>query len=205
MLKKYMQNILDIRAKHRGRLFFLPLIVTIIIIGGMVACSNRTQSYNTNSGQDDIRAKLSEITVDDLDLTVNPGVEVKIDFENADLIIFHGDFGLFGYDLNKQEIIFSVDFIKAAGIEGSVQGSRGTAVDVSGDGETIIISYYDVEKDIRGMACYINVPTLTYIYGEYRPLESTFQSDSTRGYIRTGLEIGTLRYIRDDKEWLLFN
>ena len=46
MLKKYMQNILDIRAKHRGRLFFLPLIVTIIIIGGMVACSNRTQSYD---------------------------------------------------------------------------------------------------------------------------------------------------------------
>ena len=88
MLKEHMQNILDIRAKHWGRLFFLPLIVTIIIIGGMVACSNRTQSYDTNSGQDDIRAKLSEITVDDLDLTVNPGVEIKIDFENADLIIF---------------------------------------------------------------------------------------------------------------------
>ncbi len=44
MIKECMQNILNVRTKRRGRLSFLLLTMTIIIIGGMVACSNQSSS-----------------------------------------------------------------------------------------------------------------------------------------------------------------
>ena len=49
------------------------------------------------------------------------------------------------------------------------------------------------------------VPTLTYTRGEYRPIENAFSRENAVGYIRTTLEIGTTRYIRGDKEWLVFD
>ncbi len=55
------------------------------------------------------------------------------------------------------------------------------------------------------MAYYIDVPTLTYTYGEYQPLESVFKYDNAKGFIRTRLEIETLRYVHGGKEWLLFD
>lgn len=65
--------------------------------------------------------------------------------------------------------------------------------------------YHDVEEGTIGMAYYIDVPTLTYTYGEYQPLESVFKYDNAKGFIRTRLEIETLRYVHGGKEWLLFD
>ena len=48
--------------------------------------------------------------------------------------------------------------MKAVGVEGSAQGGAGTSVDVSGDGKTVIVCYYDAEEDVRGTACLIDVP-----------------------------------------------
>ena len=100
--------------------------------------------------------------------------------------------------------MISVDFAKAVGIEGSVQGSYGTAVDVSEDGNTIIISEYNVETETRGKTCYIDIPSMTYEYAEYKLLENAFQKENVNGTIYPGVEISQIKYMLDGKEWNLF-
>ena len=99
---------------------------------------------------------------------------------------------------------FSIDFVKAVGIDGTVQGSSGTAVDVSEDGNTIVISEYSVEEDKRGKTCYIDIPSLTYKCGEYESLENTFNKENIKGSIYPGIKISQIKYMLEDKEWSLF-
>ena len=106
--------------------------------------------------------------------------------------------------MKANELKFSVDFMKAVGIEGSVQGSNGTAVDVSEDGNKIIVSEYKVETDTRGKTCYIDIPSLTYRYDEYKPLKKPFNKENIKGYIYPGVKISQIKYVLDDKEWSLF-
>ena len=176
--------------------------VTVI---ALVAVAALTIGFaSSRPSQKNIEPNISEISLENLNLSANPGVGVRLDYESEDFIVFHGNFGLFGYDLNKREILFSVDFVKAIGIAGSVQGSHGSAVEVSDDGKTIMLYEYDVETETRGEACYIDVPTLTYTLGEYMPMDSVFSHDNAVGYIMTTTVIETLYYARGDKEWLLF-
>ena len=182
---------------------YIVLVLMLVCVVGLVGCSN---SNNDNYGViENTKAKLSEISIDEpLDLEMSSGVGVEIVFESEDVIIFYGDFGLFGYDLKANELEFSIDFEKAVGIEGSVQGSYGTAVDVSEDGNTIIISEYNVETETRGKTCYIDIPSLTYEYAEYQPLENTFEKENVNGYIYPGVKISQIKYMLDGKEWRLF-
>ena len=190
-----------INAQKRYPLFLLVVILGVVIIVGLSACT----VADRNSKEIDVRGiAIAELALDNLDLHANPGVGVMLDFESEKFIVFHGNFGLFGYDLEKQNITFSVDFIKAVGIEGSVQGSHGTAVNVSGDGQSIAVYEYDVPTEIKGEVCYIDVPTLTYTRGEYRSMENTFESSDAVGQIIATVEIGTLRYTKGDQVWLLF-
>jgi len=99
---------------------------------------------------------------------------------------------------------FSVDFVKAVGIEGSVQGSYGTAVDVSEDGNTILISEYNAKTDRRGKTCRIDISSLTYVQGEYEPLENPFDAENIKGSVYPGVKISQIKYILGDKEWTLF-
>ena len=121
------------------------LVLILVCMLGVIGCSNFN---NDNYGVvESTKANLSEIAVGEpLYLETSSGVGVEIAYESADMLIFYGDFGLFGYDLKSNELKFSVDFVKAVGIEGSVQGSYGTVVDVSEDGNTIIISEYNADK-----------------------------------------------------------
>lgn len=148
---------------------------------------------------------LSLIAIENIDLSASTEVGVELAYESDDFIIFYGSIGLFGYDLNKKEIIFAVDLMKAVGIEGSIQGSRGTSVEVSTDGKKIIISDYDVERNVRHKTCYIDVPTLTYTISDYKPLDKTFERDSAKGYIYPGVKVGQVKYIIDSKEWIIFD
>ena len=170
---------------------------------GLVGCSD---SNNDNNGVlENTKSKLSEIAVGEpLNLETSSGVGVEIAYESDDMLIFYGDFGLFGYDLKANELKFSVDFVKAVGIEGSVQGSYGTAVDVSEDGKTIIISEYNVETETRGKTCYIDIPSMTYEHAEYQPLENAFQKENVNGSIYSGVKISQIKYMLDGKEWSLF-
>ena len=181
----------------------IVLVLVLFCMFGLVGCSD---SNNDNNGVlENTKSKLSEIAVGEpLNLETSSGVGVEIAYESEDMLIFYGDFGLFGYDLKANELKFSVDFVKAVGIEGSVQGSYGTAVDVSEDGKTIIISEYNVETETRGKTCYIDIPSMTYEYAEYQPLESAFQKENINGSIYSGIKISQIKYMLDGKEWSLF-
>ena len=181
----------------------IVLVLALFCMFGLVGCSD---SNNDNNGVlENTKSKLSEIAVGEpLNLETSSGVGVEIAYESDDMLIFYGDFGLFGYDLKANELKFSVDFVKAVGIEGSVQGSYGTAVDVSEDGKTIIISEYNVETETRGKTCYIDIPSMTYEYAEYKLLENAFQKENVNGTIYPGVEISQIKYMLDGKEWNLF-
>ena len=181
----------------------IVLVLALVCMLGLVGCSDFN---NDNYGVlENTKSKLSEIAVGEpLNLEMSSGVGVEIAYESEDMLIFYGDFGLFGYDLKANELKFSVDFVKAVGIVGSVQGSYGTAVDVSEDGNTIIISEYNVETETRGKTCYIDITSMTYEYAEYQPLKNAFQKENINGSIYSGVKISQIKYMIDGKEWSLF-
>ena len=181
---------------------YIAFVLALACVLGLAGCAHSKQEHE---GSDNKKANLSEIALEEpLDPETSSGVGAEIAFESEDMLIFYGSFGLFGYDLKANELKFSVDFLKAVGIEGSVQGSNGTAVDVSEDGNTIIVSEYKVETDTRGKTCYIDIPSLTYRYDEYKPLEKPFNQENIKGYIYPGVKISQIKYVLDDKEWSLF-
>ena len=169
---------------------------------GLAGCINSNHNHRESDNQ---KANLSEIALEEpLAPETSSGVGAEIAFESEDMLIFYGDFGLFGYDLKANEIKFSVDFVKAVGIEGSVQGSYGTAVDVSRDGNTVVISEYAVETETRGKTCYIDIPSLTYEHSEYQPLENPFNKENAKGSVYPGVKISQIKYILGENEWSLF-
>lgn len=182
---------------------FSLLFVTILLFS-LAACSNTEENANTQQNDVAESLSLSEIEVEEIDLSADTGVGVDLVYESDDFIVFYGSIGLFGYDLEKENISFSVDFMKAIGIDGSVQGSRGAYVEVSTDGKTLIISDYDVEQDQHYKTCYIDIPTQTYAIKEYEPLADAFVRDSIKGYIYPGVKTEQVKYILDSCEWLVF-
>ena len=164
-----------------------------------------SERFKNGTLLENTKSNLSEISIEEpLDLEMSSGVGAEIAFESEDMLIFYGDFGLFGYDLKANEIEFSVDFVKAVGIEGSIQGSYGTDVDVSEDGNTIIISEYNVETETRGKTCYIDIPSMTYEHAEYQPLENPFNKENIKGSVYSGVKISQIKYMLNGKEWSLF-
>ena len=177
---------------------YIALVLALVCVSALAACGESDNSAAEN-------AKLSEIAVNEpLDLETSSGVGAEIAFESEDMIVFYGDFGLFGYDLKANEIKYSVDFEKAVGIEGSVQGSYGTAVEVTEDGNNIIISDYNAETEERGKTCYIDVSSLTYEHSEYEKPEKLFDKEKVEGYVYPGTKISQMKYVLGDKEWSLF-
>ncbi len=177
-------------------------IMALTMIAIIVMCT--ACSPDSTDGEKANNPSISEIAVDNLDLEVTPGIGIIICYESDENIIFYGYFGLFGYDLGTKQITFSVDFVKSNGQVGSVQGSHGIAVDVSSDGQTIMLYDYDVETETRGETCYIDIPTLTYSIQEYQPMENIFSQDIVIGEIAATTEIGALQYVRGDTAWSLF-
>ena len=181
---------------------WIAWFLTAVMLG-LTGCSGAR--YDAPGGSESAKASLSELAVDEpLDLEASSGVGVEIAFESKNTLIFYGEFGLFGYDLKTKELKFSVDFVKAVGIEGSVQGSYGTAVDVSADGSEVVISEYDAETETRGKTCYIDLLSLTYKHGEYKAPKHPFDRETVQGSIYPGVKISQIKYTLDGQEWLLF-
>ena len=71
---------------------------------------------------------------------LSPGQDIGVDmafldYASDDIVIFHGYFGLFVYDLKSQKIIRSLD-LKPIGCE-ATQGDHSGSVSVSADGNTV--------------------------------------------------------------------
>jgi hypothetical protein len=99
---------------------------------------------------------------DSLSAEDSTGVEFYLDYADDDIVVFHGYFGLFVYDLDEQKITNAVDFKKTLGCNW-VNGSVVASVAVSDDGRTVQM--------------YLSVRTATRRKG----LTST-----PPGYLRTG-------------------
>lgn len=78
-----------------------------------------------------------EVVEPKIDKTQTIGTEVSIDYEDKDLLVFHGYFGLFVYDLKEQKMLEMLD-LKSIGCN-EMQGDSMCQVFVSKDGTQIYL------------------------------------------------------------------
>ena len=87
------------RSKRKSFLSIALLIsTTIFIIAHLI--------YSSAQQDKEYPKKMSDLAFDNLNLDSHPGVGFELIFESDELIIFYGDFGLFGYNLKEQKMIF---------------------------------------------------------------------------------------------------
>lgn len=159
----------------------------------------------------------SEIAVKNLSEDTGIGIGVFIDYADDNVLVFHGEFGLFVYDLKAEKIIFSADLEKSIGTT-IIQGSEPSAIiRVSADGSTVQL----YNSDNPDVTYYIDTADGTYSVGKYKELEDYFEygafngyayiqfDDGTKGEMSCSVEspvgtVGNLRYLRGEKEWRLF-
>ncbi len=156
------------------------------------------------------------------------GIEVLLDYADADIVVFHGYFGVFVYDLHAEMITSAVDFMKTLGCT-NVNGSVIVDVAVSADGKTVQLYLSGVEAEMldTGLdpdtAWYLDTQSGELTPGTYETLQNAFTglvpanqpaSASFMGvefpdgmaYISCdGRTLGDLRYVRGDKTWDLFD
>ena len=79
-----------------------------------------------------------EVIIPTIDLRMNLGADgAMLDYADGNIVIFHGYFGLFVYDLNIQEFVRAVD-LEAIGCN-YTQGDNYCEVSVSEDGTTVYL------------------------------------------------------------------
>jgi beta-lactamase regulating signal transducer with metallopeptidase domain len=130
------------------------------------------------------------------------GIGVFPDYDDDELLVFHGYFGLFVYDLKAGKITFAADLGKAVGTT-VIQGSEGAAVRVSDDGNTIQLCYYP-EQGIPKMAYTIDTRTGSYTYDNYVPISPYFSPPDEMYDRFSGATLGELTYTDGKKSWLIF-
>ena len=111
--------------------------------------------------------KLAELAVENLDLQADAGIGLPIVYESDRYLIFWGIFGIFGYDLEEETIIFSVDFKKLYGEDAYpfVQGSVMTAVEATADGTKLAVHYGNPDQPDVGLEpCYIDLVNGTWTF-----------------------------------------
>jgi beta-lactamase regulating signal transducer with metallopeptidase domain len=144
----------------------------------------------------------------------------SLDYASDDIIIFHGDFGLFVYDLKSERIVRSLDLKPIDCWQ--VQGSNACDVTVSADGNTVQLHPMETED----MYVY-TVSDHSLIKTAYQPMQDRFYtvpsdkviSFESGGYSMSAVEFGTndygylhasewtlgrLTYVRGDAAYVLF-
>ena len=154
--------------------------------------------------------KLAALAVENLDLQAEAGIDLPLVYESDNLIIFWGAFGIFGYDLEKEEITFSVDFKKLYGedAEPYVQGSVMTSVEATEDGTKLAVHYGNPNQpDVGKEPCYIDLANGTWTFSAEAPAGDTyisFDSETRLGDLIPGGTIGGTTYMRGEKTWKIF-
>ncbi len=134
---------------------------------------------------------------------MSTGIGVIPDYEDGGILIFHGYFGLFVYDLKAEKITFAADLKKAVGSD-IIQGSEGAAVRVSADGHTIQLFYYPEQGEPK-MAYTIDARTGSYTYGEYAPIDPCFSTPDELYGRFSGSTPGELAYTDGQKSFPLLS
>ena len=179
------------------------IAAAVILCALLTACLSSNPNGETES--ENKEAQLSDLAFESIDLESNPGVGFELVFESDDRIIFYGKSGIYCYDLAENEMIFTVDFVKAYGKEGSVQGEYGTLVEASNDGQSVVLSYTDPDDPEKVNDSYfIDVSSMTYTKGDYKPLENAFLREQAEGQVIPFSTIKDTVYIKGDKSWTPF-
>ncbi len=176
----------------------------------------------------DLRRLLSRAP-DSLTADTNAGIEVILDYADDDIVVFHGYFGAFVYDLKESAITSAVDFSKTLGCT-NVNGSVVVDVAVSADGKTVQLYLSGVESEMlmTGLdpdeAWYIDTRSGDLTRGAYEKLADRFDNfvgtepregmtsfnsipfpDGDAYLTCDGNTLGSLVYVRGDMLWLLFD
>jgi len=213
--------------------FIIAILNMLIIITMLVGCADFIQkpSENLQARKNDTIENIDnntngkiilEPTIPKWSLEQTTGADmVDIDYASDGIVIFHGCFGLFVYDLNKLSIMRSLD-LKPINCS-YTQGDSYCEVEVSKDGNTVQLHSMDSKK----MYIY-SVPDNTLCETNYSHMENSFQGQLVEtgkaigkhngslsyfsvhfdsgeyGYLTAKGTLGTLDYIRGDKRYSLF-
>lgn len=143
-----------------------------------------------------------------IDTDTRVGIGVGTDYADENIVVFHGYFGLFVYDLNRSEITFSMDLGAATGTT-NMQGSYAVSVFVEAKTETpeIMVTYYDMQRVGESpLSYYIDAATGEIRYSPTVYPENGFVSAGTQAH---NVEMVTdnvkdLTYSDGTKTWKLF-
>ena len=114
------------------------------------------------------------LEVSDLQPDTNVGVGTYLNYVDEKLLVFQAEFGLFGFDLEKNEVRFSFDLQKAIGTT-NFQGTEDVAiVNVSSDGTQIEV-YSSAKPDT---AYYIRTSDGSYEKTNRQKFEDVFDAES---------------------------
>lgn len=182
--------------------------------------------YKSNNHIKEVVTKLIEglSNIGVIEAVVNKGQNygadmVELDYASDDIVIFHGSFGLFVYDLNDKRVTYSLD-LKSLECS-NTQGDAYCDVSVNEDGN--MIQLHNISKNYMYRYDLNIIKKITYkpmehsisrliTYDEIE-LENTINSyycikfnEDDYGYLITeDFTIDTLKYVRGDKTYNIFN
>ena len=195
------------KQKTKKIIILCVLGVIFIALGGLFAV--KTFKKEVNSNKEPAKYKLA-------DQVGENGVE--IDYASDELLIFHGSFGLFIYNLQEQSMVNSIN-LKKIGCE-KMQGEHCCEVTVNDRGNAIIIHLkgdqmtylYGIEKDVLGKVEYSQVKhpfqgKVDNPESSDTTSQSAVQFDNGEiGYLSfEDQTIGGIQYIRGEKTYHIFN
>ena len=144
-----------------------------------------------------------------IDTGTRVGIGVSTDYADENIVVFHGYFGLFVYDLKKSQIAFSMDLGAATGTT-NMQGSYAVAVfvDTEADPPEIMVTYCDYERfGMSPLSYFIDTRT-----GSTRLSPTVYPKDS---YAFAGTQAHNVEMVTDNvkdltysdgtKTWKLFD
>ncbi len=163
---------------------------------------NKWNVYEPGNEETFIPKVTSPILMDDDSI----GAAVLLDYADDEKIVFHGYFGIFIYDLKTEKITFNADLTSAIGVN-YVQGDNYAEVLISGDGKTVMVYQNDILGNYESIkALYVDMETGKHYFAPYKAFDS-LNSDEYRYpiYPFEGATIGKLKYLANEREYLLFD
>ena len=137
------------------------------------------------------------------------GIGVQTDYADENFVIFHGYFGLFVYDLQRENIDLALDLSAATGST-NLQGSFGNQVLVRNDAgtQTIMLIYYnDVQGGLSPYSYYISTTGRVRFEKTQSPdafAAATQYQAPVSNVMSTGNTLADLTYSDGVKTWRLF-
>ena len=196
------------------------VIITLLLSVIFIGCGNLSSKNDENKEEVQIGIEtITEITPSEakVDEETWIGVDVAtLNYASEDRIVFHGNFGLFVYDLNSEKVLRAID-VKSIGCA-STQGDNLCEVSVSKDGNIISLHpsssedmyIYNVEKTkyeklddkLETLPMYESY----YTYDEEYTYSYIKLIDGETSYLKTpqsNMAID-LQYIKNDKVYDIF-